>query len=116
MVFLFCFFSLLQSNDLLHNRKGTIISPYAFLFWKVVYFFIIARQKIDKPGGGSRSVWRYILPQYSQVTVSILFGEFEGTGVRPDGVDAHGSPALFVDVVKGDSLAVIEGLLFGCAG
>ena len=35
--------------------------------------------------------------------------------VGPDGIDTHGSPSLFVDVVKGDGGALVEGLLLGGA-
>ena len=44
----------------------------------------------------------------------MLFGQFEGTFVGPEGVDAHGAPGFFVDVVEGDGLAVVRGLLSGC--
>ena len=44
-----------------------------------------------------------------------LLREFEGTGIGPDGVDTHGSPGFFVDVVKGDCGALVESLLFGGA-
>ena len=44
----------------------------------------------------------------------MLFGQFEGAFVGPEGVDAHGAPGFFVDVVEGDGLAVVRGLLSGC--
>ena len=44
----------------------------------------------------------------------MLFGQFEGTFVGPEGVDAHGAPGFFVDVIEGDGLAVVCGLLSGC--
>ena len=44
-----------------------------------------------------------------------LLAEFHCALVRPDGVDAHGSPAFFVDVVEGDGLPVIESLLLRCS-
>ena len=47
--------------------------------------------------------------------VGMLFGQFEGTFVGPEGVDAHGAPGFFVDVVEGDGLAVVRGSLSGCS-
>ena len=43
----------------------------------------------------------------------ILLGEFAGAFERPDGFDAHGAPGFAVDVVKGDCLPVVGGLLLG---
>ena len=37
--------------------------------------------------------------------------EFECTLVGPDGIYTHGAPSLFVDVVKGDGGALVDGLL-----
>ena len=44
--FSFWFFFFLQRNDLLLNRKGTIISPYAFAFSKFAAKLLLFAQRI----------------------------------------------------------------------
>ena len=38
--------------------------------------------------------------------------QFHSPCIVPDGIDAHGAPGFFVDVVEGDCLPVVQRLLF----